>query len=162
VFGLPSNFAIRMGRSRFSQFYSGVFQAQGLNIGYIRIPYFFISPESFQTEIDYMQQNTDGLIVDIMRNPGGSGCDAEDLLSRIMPSQFRTVGLEIRATRSWVEGFAAVLKHAQDSGASDDVVQQYRQLLQQVTDAWHTPSGRTPPRGPAHLPRARPGPPTTR
>ena len=145
VFALPSNFVIRMGKSQFDALYSGVFQAQGLNIGYIRIPSFFVSGATFQTEIDYMQTNTDGLIVDIMRNPGGDGCDAEDLLSRIMPSQFRSVGLEIRATRSWVAAYATALQDSIDFGDPDDVVQQWRQLLQQVTDAWHTPSGRTGP-----------------
>ncbi len=145
VFALPSSFVTRMGKTRFAELYSGVFQAQNLNIGYIRIPSFFVYPDTFQTEIDYMQQNTDGLIIDIMRNPGGDGCDAEDLLSRIMPAQFRTIGLEIRATRSWVSAYATAVQDAQDFGEPDDVVQQYKQLLQQVTDAWHTPSGRTGP-----------------
>jgi hypothetical protein len=145
VFALPSSFVIRLGSSRFASLYSGVFQAQGLNIGYIRIPSFFVSGSTFQAEIDYMQQNTDGLIIDIMRNPGGSGCNAENLLSRIIPSQFRTIGLEIRATRSWVTAYAAAYQDSIDFGDPDDVVQQWKQLLQQVTDAWHTPSGRTGP-----------------
>jgi hypothetical protein len=146
VFALPSNFVIRMGAGEFDFFYTGTFQAQGANIGYIRIPSFdqFLSSDDFQAEIDYMQQNTDGLIVDIMRNPGGDGCVAEDLLSRIIPTQFRTVGLEIRATRSWVAAFQQALQDAKDFGAPATVVRQYQDLLDQVTAAFLTPSGRTP------------------
>ncbi|HYL76642.1 MAG TPA: S41 family peptidase [Bryobacteraceae bacterium] len=145
VFALPSNFVVRMGTGLFDSFYTGTYQAQGVRIGYIRIPSFdpFLSSDDFQTEINYMQQNTDGLIVDIMRNPGGDGCTAEDLLSRLIPFQFRTVGLEIRATRRWVVAFQQALQDAQDSGASAIIVRQLQNLLDQVTAAFLTPSGRT-------------------
>src|SRR5260370_27766945 len=147
VFTLPANFVVRMGSSRFDAFYTGTYQAQGLTIGYIRIPSFddFFASRDFQTEIDYMQKNTDGLIVDIMRNPGGDGCFAEDLLSRIMPNQFQTLGFEIRATRSWVAAFQQALQDAQDFSAPATIVRQYENLLQQVTAAFLMPSGRTPP-----------------
>jgi hypothetical protein len=146
VFALPSNFVLRMGEGQFDSFYTGTYQAQGLNIGYIRIPTFdsFLSSDDFQTEINYMQQNTDGLIVDIMRNPGGDGCTAEDLLSRLIPFQFRTVGLEIRATRSWVVAFQQSVQDAKDSGAPATIIRQLQSLLDQVTAAFLTPSGRTP------------------
>lgn len=145
IFALPSNFVIRMGTGLFDSFYSGTYQAQGVRIGYIRIPSFdpFLSSDDFQTEINYMQQNTDGLIVDIMRNPGGDGCVAEDLLSRLIPFQFRTVGLEIRATRSWVVAFQQALQDAKDFGAPAPIVRQLQNLLDQVTAAFLTPSGRT-------------------
>jgi Peptidase family S41/PDZ domain len=147
VFTLPSNFVLRMGSSIFDSFYTGTYQAQGLTVGYIRIPTFdsFLSTADFQKEIDYMQGNTDGLIVDVMRNPGGSGCMAEDLLSRIMPNQFQTLGFEIRATRQWVADFRQALQDAKDFGAPAPIVRQYENLLQQVTAAFQTPSGRTPP-----------------
>ncbi len=144
VFSLPSNFVLRMGAHLFDSVYSGTYQVQGLNIGYIRVPDFlFVDPDDFQTEIDYMQKNTDGLIVDIMRNPGGDGCLAEDLLSRVIPTQFRTVGLEIRATRIWVVLFEQALQDAQDQGAPPNVIRQYQNLLDQVKAAFLTPSGRT-------------------
>jgi hypothetical protein len=147
VFTLPGNFVLRMGSSILDSFYTGTYQAQGLTIGYIRIPSFdsFFASDDFQTEIDYMQKNTDGLIVDIMRNPGGSGCLAEDLLSRILPNQFQTLGFEIRATRQWVADFQQALQDAKDFGAPAPIVRQYENLLQQVTAAFLMPSGRTPP-----------------
>lgn len=146
VFALPDNFVVRMGTNRFDAFYTGTYQAQGLTIGYIRIPAFdSFASRGFQTEINYMQQNTDGLVVDIMRNPGGDGCFAEDLLSRIMPNQFQTLGFEIRATRAWVAAFQQALQDARDLGAPAPIVRQYEKLLQQVTAAFLMPSGRTPP-----------------
>jgi hypothetical protein len=146
VFTLPSNFVLRMGGNRFDSFYTGTYQAQGLSIGYIRIPAFdSFASDDFQTEINFMQQNTDGLIVDIMRNPGGDGCFAEDLVSRIMPNQFQTLGFEIRATRAWVAAFQQALQDAKDFGAPATIVRQYENLLQQVTAAFLVPSGRTPP-----------------
>jgi len=147
VFTLPANFIQRMGNSFFDSFYTGTYEAQGKKIGYIRIPSFdaFFASGDFQTEIDYMQKNTDGLVVDIMRNPGGDGCFAEDLLSRIMPNQFQTLGFEIRATRGWVAAFQQALQDAKDFGAPAPVVRQYENLLQQVTAAFLMPSGRTAP-----------------
>jgi len=147
VFTLPANFVLRMGSSIFDSFYTGTYQAQGLTIGYIRIPAFdgFFASDDFQKEIDYMQKNTNGLIVDIMRNPGGSACLAQDLLSRIMPNQFQTIGFEIRATRQWVADFQQALQDARAAGAPATIVRQYEKLLQQVTAAFLMPSGRTPP-----------------
>jgi hypothetical protein len=145
VFNLPTNFVQRMGSKRFDYFYTGTFQAQGLRIGYIRIPSFdtFLPSDQFQSEIDYMQQNTDGLILDIMRNPGGDPCAAEDLLQRVINTPFRNVGLEIRATWGWVQSFTQALQDAQDFGAPSDVIAQYQDLLQQISTAYLTPSGRT-------------------
>jgi hypothetical protein len=146
VFKLPANFKVRTGTSVFDSFYSGTFSAQGLSIGYIRIPDFeFDNTSDLETELAYMQGNTDGLIVDVMRNPGGDQCVAENYAAHLIPAPFRTVGLEIRATRFWVLGFEQALQDAQNQGAPDDVVQQLQSLLQQISDAYASPSGRTPP-----------------
>jgi hypothetical protein len=145
VFTLPSNFQIRMGASSFDFYYSGTFAAQGLTIGYLRIPDFgFEFTSDLEKELAYMQANTDGLIVDVMRNPGGDGCVAESAAAHLIPASFRSIGLEIRATRSWVLGFEQALQDALDNGASDTVIQQLQNLLTQVQNAYATPSGRTP------------------
>jgi hypothetical protein len=146
LFTLPATFKIRMGANSFDSFYSGTFSAQGLNIGYIRIPDFeFDFSDDLENELAYMQKNTDGLIVDVMRNPGGDLCVAENYAAHLIPTPFRTVGLEIRATRNWLLGFSQALQDAEDEGAPDDVIQQLQNLLQQVNNAYTTPSGRTPP-----------------
>jgi hypothetical protein len=147
LFVLPSNFVRRLGGGRFDSLYSGTYEAQGKTIGYIRIPsfdFYFVS-DDFQKELDYMLPRTDGLIVDIMHNPGGDACVAEDLLSRIIPYQFRTIGLEIRATRSWLIDIQEALQFAKDSSAPDDVIRQLQSLFDQINAAYLTPSGRTPP-----------------
>jgi hypothetical protein len=59
----------------------------------------------------YLQQERelghfDGLIVDVMRNPGGDGCYAESLLQRLIPYRFRGTGQEVRVTRDWVLAFS--------------------------------------------------------
>jgi len=59
--------------------YDGVFTSGGLRIGYLRIPDFEptdaadldIAYTYFDREIKYLQANTDGLVVDVMRNFGG-------------------------------------------------------------------------------------------
>jgi len=148
VFDLPQNFQTRLGLNPFDFFYSGTFPSQGLLLGYIRIPSFdggeFESAD-FQNEIAFFQKNTDGLILDITRNPGGDGCFAEDLLTRVNPAPFRSVGLEIRATRSWVSDFLLAVEDAMATGAEGAVIQQLQNNLLAVEQAFHQPSGRTAP-----------------
>jgi Peptidase family S41 len=148
VFDLPPDFQVRLGQDPLDFFYSGTFRSEGLRIGYLRIPSFdggdFESAD-FQKEIAYLQENTDGLILDVMRNPGGDACFAEDLLSRLNPRPFRTVGLEIRATRSWVADFLLALEDAVASGADSSVIAQLQNNLMAIQQAFHQPSGRTAP-----------------
>src|SRR4051812_35749977 len=105
VFKMPANFVNR----RNGVFFSGTFKSGGLTIGFIRIPDFepaaaadlsFIYPY-FEREIKYFQTNTDGLVVDVMRNPGGFGCYAENLLRRLIPYQFQSIGMAVRPTLYW-------------------------------------------------------------
>lgn len=148
VFDLPANFRTRLGPHPFDFFYSGTFPSQGLLIGYLRIPSFdggSFDSTDFQNEISFMQKNTDGLILDITRNPGGDGCFAEDLLARVNPNSFRSVGLEIRATRSWVSDFLFALEDAMARGADYATIQQLQKNLLAVEQAFGQPSGRTPP-----------------
>jgi hypothetical protein len=75
--GLPADFVPRLGRASSEFHFSGTYQADGLRIGYLRIPNFgpnmAIAIRELDAEIDYFQKNTDGLVVDVMRNTGG-GC----------------------------------------------------------------------------------------
>ncbi len=144
VFDMPAGFQIRMGANDYDFLYTGTFPAAGFTIGYIRIPDFeYDFSKDLETELAYMQQNTDGLIVDVMRNPGGDGCVAENAARHFFSSSFQTIGLEVRATWGWVVSFEQALQQAQAEGASGDVIAQYQALLQQVQQAYATPSGRT-------------------
>jgi hypothetical protein len=148
LFNLPAGFVRRLGGATSDVFYSGTFKSGGYNIGFIRIPsYSPISTSTaisqFRAEIAYFQANTDGLIVDDMHNPGGSVCYVEQLLSYLMPTPFRVLGFEIRATESWV--YSLSVTYAQQFGASQDVIDLYTFLLNQLETAYANNRGKTAP-----------------
>src|ERR1017187_841859 len=83
IFNLPSGFVQRLGNGPSDVFFTGTYKSGGKTIGYIRIADFGPNDiagaeTSFDGEIAYMEQNTDGLVVDVMRNPGGDVCYTED------------------------------------------------------------------------------------
>ncbi len=118
VFRMPTNFVNR----RNGVFFSGTFKSGALNIGFIRIPDFEPAAEAdlsliypyFEREIKYFQANTDGLVIDVMRNPGGFGCYGENLLRRLIPYQFQSIGIAIRPTLSWLNLFSDELELESD------------------------------------------------
>ncbi len=133
VFSLPAGFQQRLGKNSSTDFfYSGTFSSNGYTIGYIRIPTYGPSNTTtalaqFQTEIQYMQANTDGLIVDEMRNNGGQLCYGEAIVSYLMPTQYQPLGYEIRATWEYVQLFASRLASAMSTGPQS-LIDQYQML----------------------------------
>lgn len=147
---LPSSFVRRLGGSPADFFYSGTFDAGGLKIGYIRIPAFDPANQSaaitsFSREIAFFQTNTDGLIVDVMRNPGGDGLYTNQLLSLLIPNQWRSIGFEVRATSEWVVAFSSELESAKAQGAPPDFITQLQAIKDAVVEANRQMRGRTPP-----------------
>lgn len=138
IYGFPAGFRLRLaGGADF--FASGTYVAEGKTIGWIRIPSF--QPPSatqaiqlFEREMAFFQENTDGLVVDLMRNPGGLISFNEALLQRLIPFPFRTTGYEIRATSSWVQSFASALSQGRQFGAEPWILQHlennYNDLVQ--------------------------------
>jgi hypothetical protein len=150
IWGLPAGFRLRLGRGPSDFFYSGTYSSAGQRIGYIRIPTFDIADQNaalaqFEGEIQFFQQNTDGLIVDVMRNSGGLGCYAEELQRRLIPADFRAIGREIRATWPWVVQFATALDSARSQGADPSTIQLLADRLQDVINAYNDKRGRTGP-----------------
>lgn len=150
IFALPSNFVRRRGASTADYFLSGTFDFGGFRIGYVRIPDF--EPASingalsqFDTEIRFFQQSVDGLIIDVMRNPGGYGVYCEEMLRRVIPRQFRTVGFEIRATADWIQYFEDSLSEARLFLQPDWVIQALEVNLGFVRTAYGEVRGRTGP-----------------
>jgi hypothetical protein len=150
IFSLPSGFVLRLGRAAADVFYSGTYTADGLRIGFIRIPSF--SPPSttaavqqFRDEMIFMQANTDGLIIDDMRNPGGLSCYNEQIQALLMPRPFRTLGREIRATAEWLASYSQALDSARSGGAPDWVIRLYESHLDAVYQAFSENRGRTGP-----------------
>lgn len=150
VFAFPVGFTLRLGRSGFDNFSSGIYTSGGTKIGYLRIPTFQPSSRAsagnqFVSEIAYMQANSDGLIIDLMRNPGGEACYAEQILQYVIPTKFRTIGYEIRATAYWLSYFSYYLDAYTAMGADSRIIRTYQSLLNGVKQAYLENRGRTGP-----------------
>lgn len=134
IFNLPKGFVQRLGNGPADAFFTGTYPSSGKTIGYIRIADFLPSDTvgaeaAFDVEISYMQQNTDGLVIDVMRNPGGDVCYTEDLVSRLMTHAFFDAHFELRPLLADVQGYQQASEQAASSGAPNYVIQ----LLQQQT-----------------------------
>jgi hypothetical protein len=135
-----ANFTRRLGGNAADFFYSGTFAYDELTIGYIRIPSY--SPSSttaalaqFQKEIAFFNANTDGLIVDEMRNPGGSLCYGESIAAALVPDYFRATGFRLRPYWTRIIGFYNAWINAKASGAPQSVIDQYEMLYKAMLSA---------------------------
>jgi hypothetical protein len=140
IFNPPPGFQLRLGAGQTDEFLSGTFPVGTLNIGFIRIPSMQPNSESnalqqFQTETTFFQQNTDGLVIDVMSNGGGDLCYTNTLLQYLIPTPFRSLGLEVRATEYWVEAFEGSIESAEVEGAPQWVVDLYSAYLAEVQQA---------------------------
>lgn len=149
-FTLPDGFVVRKGSLAGSFIYSGTFTSGPHTIGYIRIPSFPTSYlastamlDQLDSEIDYMRSKTDGLVVDVMRNPGGSVCLTNEVLRRFIPYPFRTVGDEFRPTWAVVQQFRYDFEDAFYYGATDTELLLLEAWLADVETAYHENRGRT-------------------
>jgi hypothetical protein len=147
---LPPGFVRRLGSAAGDPFFSGVFQAGGFRIGFIRIPSY--SPTSttaaltaFQNEMAYFQANTDGLVIDEMRNPGGSLSYVNQLLSLVIPVPWRAMGFEVRATSEWVVSISTALEQAKAAGAAQNIIDLLQMIKGAIVDANASFRGRTEP-----------------
>lgn len=150
LFQMPQGFVQRLGLAPADFFFSGTFQAGGYRIGFLRIPSYApadlnTAANQFLQEVLFLEQNTDGLIIDQMRNPGGSGGLANLLAQLLMPRPFRTVGIEVRATSEWVVSTSNALESAKAQGAPQWLIDLYTSLLDQVATANREFRGRTGP-----------------
>jgi hypothetical protein len=138
---LPAlHFTRRLGGAPTDLIYSGTFQSEELTIGYIRVPNY--APPSATTwlqqleqEIAFMNANTDGLILDEMRNTGGNLCNGQELVRRLVPYPFQATGFALRPYWSRVLAFYNSLISARASNAPPDVIQQYEQNFNEMLAA---------------------------
>jgi hypothetical protein len=151
IFSLPANFQQRLGRTSSDVFYSGWYEADGLRIGFIRVPSFSPGPgvtealRQFDIEIAWMRDNTDGLVIDDMRNPGGYVNYVEEMCRRLIQTNFRNLGFEVRASQNYLYSFASAWYSAANGGASADVVQGYLDRYIAIQEAYKENRGRTRP-----------------
>ncbi|HUQ93569.1 MAG TPA: S41 family peptidase [Bryobacteraceae bacterium] len=149
VSALP-NFTRRLGGVAADVFYSGVMEWGGYKIGFIRIPDF--SPlnstgavTNFQREIAFFEANTDGLVVDVMRNPGGSVTYTEALLGYILPYTWTTIGFQLRATSQWVARISSALESAKAQQAPAEIIDQLQVIKDAIVSANREMRGLTTP-----------------
>jgi hypothetical protein len=140
VFSPPAGFKLRLGAKNTDQFLSGTFPSGSHTYGFIRI--YTMDPTNealaltqFQNEMTYFQQNTDGLMIDIMRNGGGLLCYSEQLAQMLIPQSFRGIPEYLRATDNWVTDFSEQYYDALFGGAPNWEVELDAVFLQAVRTA---------------------------
>jgi len=150
VYSLPAGFVVRLGTQSSHFFFSGTYVSNGVRIGFIRIPTMAppnaaLALQQLDQEIAFFNASTDVLVVDIMRNPGGSVSVVEAFARRLFAQPFRTVGFEIRATAAWLTAIVEAIDNAQSQGAPPEVVQGLRAILNEILAAFNENRGRTAP-----------------
>ncbi len=150
VSSMPAGFTLRLGRTSAEVFYSGTFQSAGFKIGYIRIPSFTPSSTTtaltnFRNEIAFFEQNTDGLIVDVMRNPGGSVSYLNQIMALLMPTPWRSIAFEVRATSGWIVSISSSLEAAKAQGAPQTTIDNLQAIKDAIVAANRAKRGRTNP-----------------
>lgn len=140
AFSPPTGFTLRLGAKSTDLFLSGTFTSGTNKIGFIRIPTFgpastTLALQQFGTEIQYMQQNTDGLVLDLMGNGGGSICYAGSLASWVIPTTFRGGAQQLRATLNWRASFSSSLQSAKNRNAAQWIIDLYTAYLAEVNSA---------------------------
>jgi hypothetical protein len=147
VFDLPAGFAVHKGKQDYDSIFSGTFRAGALRLGYLRIPSFEDYYSDVPGEIEYLA-DTDGLILDLMGNPGGSVCAAEDTARMLFPTEFQSLTHQVRLTWDDVRSIEDYLEMARISesftGESEDVVT-LQGLLSAFRDAYQKGSPMTAP-----------------
>jgi Peptidase family S41/PDZ domain len=150
IYAPPPGFVLRRGGPSSDFFLTGTFQAAGRRIGFIRIPSFSpastsVALQQLDQEIAFFNVNTDGLVIDVMRNPGGLLLFCEAITQRLMPAPFQTVGYEVRATATWLNSFANTLLAAQQGGAPPEILANLQANYDAVLDAYNENRGLSTP-----------------
>lgn len=145
--GFPSSFVQRVGRLAGEFHFSGTYTSGDLKIGYLRIPSFSpsnlsLTVQELEKEIDFFEKNTDGLVVDVMRNPGG-GCYMLDLAAHLTPYPFYFFGEEIRVARSNIQSIQAAIEAAQRAKAEQWIIDVYKSYRANLVKAYAENRGRT-------------------
>jgi C-terminal processing protease CtpA/Prc len=149
AFELPEGFEQRLGRDGRDFHYSGAYEAGSKRIGFLRIPHFSPGSETsaereLRNEIAWMEENTDGLVVDVTRNTGG-GCYGETALRLLIPYPFRSIADEVRPSRAFIVELEGELAAARAFGGEEWEIAMYEFTLEQVRRAYSENRGRTGP-----------------
>jgi hypothetical protein len=132
-------------------YFAGFYDAGGVRIGLLRIP--SMSPPSsaaallqLDRAIAFFNANTQGLVIDVMRNPGGLVSFVEAISQRFMTAPFKTMGFQIRATAAWLFSFAAQLTNARlNPNTPPDVLANIEANYNEVLRAYNEKRGLSAP-----------------
>lgn len=148
----PPGFRPRQGQVAGSLIFSGTYEAEGYTIGLLRIPAFPTSTfaqntmlRAIDAELAFFRGNVDGLVVDVMRNPGGSVCLTNEVLRRLIPVQFRTIADEFRPAWEIVQFFRQDVEDAKFFRADPVTIAILEGFLKDVETAYYEFRGRTGP-----------------
>lgn len=148
-FTVPAGFNVRLGRNPADQFYSGTYMADGLRIGYLRIPHFGANPAlaipQLDAEVAFLRANTDGLVLDVSRNTGG-GCIGLDYAARLIPQTFWFFGEQLRPTLGLRSNIASLLDNARQLRLDQWVIDTYQSILDELNVALKENRAMTGPR----------------
>jgi hypothetical protein len=145
VWNLPTGFTIRLGRLPSDVFYTGVYQNEGQRIGYLRIGSFPVYSNAqlaqLEAEVAFFNANTDGLVVDVMRNTGGSICSASDIAARIVPGNHDHPGLAFRPTISRILAYDNSITQLRGLNAPPWTIELYTFIRNQLAEAYNANRG---------------------
>jgi hypothetical protein len=149
VWNLPAGFATRQGRNSSDYFFTGTYMAEGKRIGYLRIGAFDsltnAQSQTLDTEINFFNANTDGLIVDVMRNPGGT-CSLVTIAQRLMkPGTFTHFTELYRPNRELIELYDEIISLLEVFGSPEYLVENYRFERGMLLSAYENGRGLTGP-----------------
>lgn len=143
----PQGFVLRRGSAAADVIVTGTYQFDGFRIGYLRIPSFGAASTllaQLDPEIAFLEANTDGLVVDVRRNPGG-GCVMLDIAKRLIPYTFFFFGEQLRPTQSLINSFTSAIALARSARSEPWVVDLYQSYLDQILAAYKENRGMTGP-----------------
>lgn len=149
VWDFPAGFQLRIGRNRSDFITTGTYMAEGRTIGYLRFGQFnSVSASMFSqldAEINYFNNNTDGLVVDVMRNPGGFGCTMVEMMRRLMGKQFTHFSAQERPLFSDVINYDNTISLLESLDAPESLLVLYREERSLIFGAWSNHRGLTGP-----------------
>jgi hypothetical protein len=140
AFNPPAGFHLRLGAAQTDSFLTGYFPVGNSTVGFLRIRNFFppdpvYALQQLQSEIQWFQQNTKGLVVDLMGNDGGGICYLYATLQYFNPAPFQVMGFSLRATQRWSNEFVVNFLQALIAGAPQPVINRYVGYIEEIEAA---------------------------
>lgn len=143
-YDLPDGFVQRLG-SGSDEFFSGTYHIGDKTIGLLRVPKMYVnrssSYDTLENEIIELDQLTDGLVVDIMDNPGGQVSFCNFLSSHLHRDTFPQILFQLRPTLEIIIQIEDLL----DSNLTEEERDYLEYLYDELLEAYTTEKRLTDP-----------------